>query len=235
MKDSPASMVMTTGMSMLASTTSGPAMLGSTCDSTIRVAEVPSRRSASMKGALRRVSIWARATRPKCGTSVTATIAVTSAVDGPNTATTASARTRLGKEEMMSKTIRITRSQRVLSVRRQDAEQRPQHQGGGDRDQGDQHRHLRPEDEAAVEVASEMVGAQPMGGGGTGEAVEDVERVRVMRHDQRREDGGADDHDDDDGADRAAQRRDDAAEGAPDGDEAGHREPCRRMRGSIAA
>ncbi len=113
MKLSPASMVMTTGISMLASTISGPAMLGSTCDQAMRQGPAPRMRSASRNGAARRVSTWARATRPNCGTRVTATMPTRCALLGPNTATTASASTSDGNEATMSNRISTSRSHPV--------------------------------------------------------------------------------------------------------------------------
>ena len=106
-------MVITTGMSMEARITSGPRMLGNTWKNTSRGQDAPNIRSASRNGALLSVSVCERATRPKCGTSVTATITTTIPVDGPNTATTASASTRLGNDEMTSKTMSTKRSLRA--------------------------------------------------------------------------------------------------------------------------
>ena len=106
-------MVMMTGMSMLARTTIGPTIFGRICTSTSRGAEAPSTRSASRNGLDFSASVCARATRPKCGISVTAAISTIFPSPGPNSATMASARTRLGKLLMMSKAIRISASARV--------------------------------------------------------------------------------------------------------------------------
>ena len=95
-------MVMTTGMSIEARITSGPMMLGRMWCHTMRAGDAPRMRSASRKGALFNVSTWARATRPKCGVSVMATMTTTISVEGPNTATIASASTMLGNDAMTS-------------------------------------------------------------------------------------------------------------------------------------
>ena len=76
-KTDPASIVMTTGMSIDARITSGPRMLGSTWCTTMRGNDAPRMRSASRNGALFSVSTCARATRPKCGVSVIATMITT--------------------------------------------------------------------------------------------------------------------------------------------------------------
>ena len=79
----------------------------------MRAGEAPSTRSASRNGLFFSASVCARATRPKCGSSVTATISTIFTEPGPSSATTASASTRLGKELMMSNAIRMTRSPRA--------------------------------------------------------------------------------------------------------------------------
>ena len=106
-------MVITTGMSIDARITSGPRMLGRMWCTTMRANEAPRMRSASRNGALFNASTCARATRPKCGVSVIATITTTISVDGPNTATMASASTMLGNDETTSKTISTKRSRRA--------------------------------------------------------------------------------------------------------------------------
>ncbi len=103
-------MVMTVGMSRLASTISGPAMFGSRWRSAMRTEDAPRMRSASRNGAVPTTSACARATRANCGARVAATISTTLRVDGPNTATTASARIRLGKAATASNSTSRPRS-----------------------------------------------------------------------------------------------------------------------------
>ena len=95
---------MTTGMFMLASTTIGPMMLGSTWNSMMRGPDAPSARSASRKGRSLTVRVCARAMRPNCGMKTMVTRMMTLISPGPSTATSASARIRLGYELMMSNT-----------------------------------------------------------------------------------------------------------------------------------
>src|SRR3546814_3607532 len=70
----PASMVMTTGMSMEARMSSGPMMLGRMWTATMRGAPAPIAVSATMNSSLRIAIVWVRATRPKVGMEVTTTI-----------------------------------------------------------------------------------------------------------------------------------------------------------------
>ena len=109
-KLSPASSVMTTGTFIEASTTIGPMMLGSTWKNMMRGPDAPRARSASRKGRSLTVSVWARATRPNCGTKTAVTRMMMFVSPGPSTATSDSARMRLGNELTMSNAARMTRS-----------------------------------------------------------------------------------------------------------------------------
>ena len=68
-------------------------------------------------------SVCARATRPNCGMKTTVTRMMMLIRPGPSTATSASARIRLGNELTMSKTARIARSTGDRRIGRGDAEQ----------------------------------------------------------------------------------------------------------------
>ena len=70
-------------------------------------------RSASRNGADCSARACARATRPNCGSNVTATMPTRCPFDGPNTAMTASARISDGKALTMSNRISTTRSHRA--------------------------------------------------------------------------------------------------------------------------
>jgi len=90
-------------------------MFGRMWRSTMRADDAPRMRSASRKGAERSVSTCARATRPKCGVSVMPTMTTTISVEGPNTATIASASTSEGNEAMTSNRMSTKRSARADS------------------------------------------------------------------------------------------------------------------------
>ena len=136
-------------------------------------------------------------------------------------ATAASARIRLGKggddvEQDQQDTLGDTTGESGHG-----AQPDAHHHGQRDRCEGDGGCDLGAVDQAAEQVAPDLIGAEPMRGRRTGEAVEDVERLWVVGRDERGGDGAEQDEAHQEDADAAGP-------GAQDGAHRGKRAVRRR-------
>ena len=135
-----------------------------------------------------------RRRRTKLGTNTMAMAMAASLMSAPRSAATVNARTSGGKEKRASIVRMITES----TAPRKNPAIRPRGMATRAARADDLERHSQRDastpDQAAEDVAPEVVGPEPMRGGGSGIDRIDVLGVGSVRRDQGSEDGG-DDHD----------------------------------------